>query len=63
MQAKSWYLSKTLLFNILALVVMVATAFGFGEFKPDTWVVEVGTISILLINIILRLYTSRAIKL
>jgi len=63
MQAKSWYLSKTLWFNILALLAMVATAFGFADFKPDTWVMEVGTIIILLINIILRLYTSRAVKL
>ncbi len=36
METKSWYLSKTLWFNGLALVVLVASSFGYtGEISPD----------------------------
>ena len=53
--------SKTFYFNVLVGIVAVASLFGFGEFEPDPKVAEsIGAISAI-INIMLRLYTSKPI--
>jgi hypothetical protein len=63
MPGKKWYQSWTLWANILALIVLVANAFGFSQFQPDTWVTEIGTVAIILINIALRYFrTSQPIE-
>lgn len=59
---KDWWKSKTVWFNVLACVVMVANLFGFGDFQPDPKVAEVMGTAITIVNILLRFYTSRAIK-
>jgi len=35
MEQKAFYKSKTLWFNVLAIVTLVASYFGFGEFALD----------------------------
>jgi hypothetical protein len=47
--------SKTVWFNILAIIVMGATALGFGDFKPSQEVIEFGAILVSVINLWLRL--------
>ena len=60
METKSWYLSKTLWFNGLALVVLVAASFGYtGEISPDF--AAVAPAIVLLINLILRFVTKQPI--
>lgn len=34
-EAKPWYESKTIWFNALAILVLIASQFGFGEFELD----------------------------
>jgi len=59
---KHWYASKTIWFNALALIVMIATqAFGFGEFVMSPEVAEFGTAAVILINLALRLVTKQAL--
>ena len=60
MQSKQWYASKTLWFNILALVVALAAAFGYTGELPAEWAVFVPGI-IALINMVLRLITKEKI--
>lgn len=59
---KNWYQSKTILFNILALVVMIAGAFGFGGFTPSPEVQEIASVLMTVMNIVLRFYTSKSIQ-
>lgn len=54
---KPWYLSKTLAFNLITIAVMVAGAFGFGEFTADAWTAEAVTVIVAVINIGLRMVT------
>jgi len=56
---KEWWKSKVFWFNVLALVVMLASAFGFGEFTPDEKWVEIGGIVISVINMLLRLFVTK----
>jgi hypothetical protein len=59
-----WFLnSKTLWFNLLALVVGVAQAFGFAGFTPDPQIAEYITVGVALINIILRFATKQPVSL
>ena len=60
MQSKSWYLSKTLWFNILALIVAIASAFGYTGELPPEWMLFVPAV-IAVINMILRLVTKMEI--
>ena len=60
---KAWYQSWTIWANLLALVLVVANGIGFAGFQPDPWVVEVGTVITLVINILLRYFhTSQPIE-
>ena len=60
---KAWYRSWTIWANVLALALVVANGIGFADFRPDPWVVEVGTVITLVINILLRYFrTSQPIE-
>lgn len=61
MDSKKWYFSKTLWFNVLALVVLVANAFGYVDFIPNENTAEYGAALITLINVILRFATKKPI--
>ena len=56
---KEWYKSKVFWFNVLAIIVLIASAFGFGEFEPDPQWVEVGGVLISVINLLLRFLTQQ----
>lgn len=53
--------SKTFWFNIVAVIVAVATLFGYGEFQPDSRISEAVTLVAGIVNILLRLKTSQPI--
>ena len=59
MQTKKWYQSWTIWANLLALALFVANGVGFADFTPAPWVSEVGTILVLVINIVLRYVRTR----
>jgi len=61
MQTKKWYASKTLWFNLVALLVTVLSAYGYTGELPADWAVFVPVI-ITAINIVLRLVTKRAVR-
>lgn len=62
MDGKPIYQSKTVLFNLLALLVTVATAFGYGEFHPDPAVESIAAVIVIVVNLVLRLLTSQSIR-
>ena len=62
MLAKKWYTSKTLWFNVLALIVAVAANYGYTGELPAEWGLFVPVI-ILVVNFILRLVTKQALRL
>lgn len=49
-----WYKSKQFWFNVLTLVIAVATAFGFESFTPDARIVVIAPLIIAAINVLLR---------
>ena len=56
--AKAFWKSKTLWFNLLAAVVILAGYLGYQDFKPDaTWLALVTAV----INFVLRFWTDRPI--
>jgi hypothetical protein len=58
MQTKSWYTSKTMWLNIMAIVViMLETAIDVVPLTPERM-----TIVLAIINILVRLQTSTAIR-
>lgn len=61
MEPKKWYLSKTLWFNILALIVAVASAFGYTGEVPEAWQAFVPAI-VAGVNILLRIVTNQAVS-
>ena len=62
MKPKEWYKSKTLWFNGLTLVVVVATGFGFATFQPDPEIQAVGLGIVAAVNLALRaLATSQPV--
>jgi hypothetical protein len=60
MDAKKWYLSKTLWFNGVAFVVIVLGAFGFQAEIPEGWGIYV-PVAVAIVNGLLRLVTKQAI--
>ncbi len=61
MDSKPFWASKTFWFNMLALAVAVATAFGYGDFQPSPDVQGLALGIVALINIILRFVTTQKI--
>ena len=61
MNSKSWYMSKTLFVNIVALVATVTGAFGLDLGLTPEVQAEVAVGVMAVVNIILRLITSRPI--
>lgn len=53
---KKWYASKTFWFNLLALAVALASAFGFAEFNPEPEVLVIASGVAAVINLVLRLW-------
>mgnify|MGYP001079357484 CR=1 FL=1 len=60
MQSKSWWASKTLWFNLFALLAAIATAFGYTGELPAEWAVFVPAI-VAVINMVLRLIVKQEI--
>ena len=58
---KPWWRSKTLWFNLVALMVAVATAFGYGEFEPSPEVQQWALVIVTVVNLVLRLVTRQPI--
>lgn len=57
-ETKPFYQSKTLIFNVLAVLVLIATQFGFGDFKLDAeWTAGV----VAIVNFVLRLVTTKPV--
>ena len=59
METKPFYASKTFWFNALALVIVIAGAFGFAEFQPAPEVETYGLVLVTLVNVVLRFYTAK----
>lgn len=62
MNAKGIFTSKPFWFNLLALVVIIANAFGFADFSRDPAIDQYALIAITVINIVLQLVTKRPVK-
>lgn len=62
MDGKPVWASRTIWFNVLALVILVASSFGFVEFKADPWVQGVAPAVVLVVNLVLRFLTERPVK-
>ena len=61
MTAKKWYESKTLWFNVMAVIVLVAGVFGYtGELSGD-WA-EAGGIILAVVNLVLRIVTKQPVS-
>ena len=58
MPSKPALQSKTVIFNLLSLAVLVATKYGFGEFAPDAWVTEAQAFINICVNWYLRVYAT-----
>lgn len=61
--SKSIFKSKTFYFNVLAFLVVLANAFGFGDFKANDTVLEVVAVLIPILNIVLRKITTQPVHL
>lgn len=61
-EVKPWYLSKTVWFNVLALLVMVASSFGYGGELPEGWE-KGGEFVIVMVNLFLRFVTKTPVML
>jgi uncharacterized membrane protein len=61
-QGKPWYSSKTIIFNVLSLLVGLAVTFGFGEFEAAEWVGQVQIVITTVINLYLRTITTKPLS-
>jgi len=59
---KEFWKSKTLWFNVLALVVALAAAFEFADFQPAAETEAIAGIIITLINLALRFKTNTGVS-
>lgn len=51
-----------MLFNLVALAVFVAGAFGYASFVPSEWVNQYGPALVATINLFLRYITTEPVK-
>jgi hypothetical protein len=58
--AKEFWKSKTMWFNILAVLVFVASQVGFADFRPDA---DMLAVVAALVNLLLRFVTKEPVKL
>ena len=58
MEAKKWYTSKTLWFNVLTVVVVVAGGVGYAGFQPDPEMQVIGAGLVAVINLALRVFAT-----
>ena len=49
-----WYKSKQFWFNVLAVIITIATAFDFDTFTPDPRILVISQALIAVVNVILR---------
>lgn len=63
MDSKKPWESKTIVFNVLSLAVIVATGFGFSDFQASGDIVELGAVILAVVNIVLRFTTNKGITL
>ena len=59
MEPKPIWQSKTLVFNAIALLVLLANQFGFADFRLDA---EVSAGALAIINLVLRFITNRPVR-
>lgn len=59
MPGKNPVVSKTLFFNILALIILIVDPFGFKDFVGDPKLPEYATAAVTIINIVLRVVTKQ----
>lgn len=57
--SKPFYQSKTLIFNVLAILVLIATQFGFDSFQLDA---ETTGFVLAVVNMVLRFTTSKPVS-
>lgn len=50
------YLNKTVLFNILAFLTVLALAFGYADFRPDPAVLEWAGSIVAFVNLVVELW-------
>lgn len=62
METKPVLKSKTVWFNVLALLVLIANAFGFVDFIPTEDVTELAGAAIVIINLVLRAITNQGLR-
>lgn len=60
MKMKPWWKSKTVIFNVLAAIVLIAEQFGFADFKIDP---TLKTAIVVAVNLFLRFVTRTGITL
>lgn len=60
---KPWYMSTTVWFNVLAILIGVATQFDYGNFVPAEWADQVVLLIVTGVNLALRVFkTAGAIR-
>ena len=60
---KKWYQSKTLWFSIVFIITAVAGLFGYGDWTPDTQLVEYVQLGMGVLMALLRVFTNQGVEL
>ena len=54
--SSKWYFSLSFWFNVLAVIVAVASAFGFADFESDPLVPTIAVLIVAVINAVIRFF-------